>query len=220
VASNGTFWNHATVLAPRNGTTTHTASADGSGGSVVAGAPFTPTAGNLLVCVFAGAVTATTPAGWTLPTGGSAVNSTGMYVWWKIATGSDQIATTHNGSNYPVMLDFYEFKAGSVFAAATGTGAVTNGSAPDPVTGLSGTNWIGGAVCMDAASAGSPMSTTWASGVQAVDYHVPYVTTDGFEYSAVYSANDTATSKAIAATIANNYSASAQRLMYAVTVAA
>ena len=89
--------NRSLTQAPRNGTTSHTVS-------------FTPaTAGNLLVCVVEGAVTSTTPTGWTLPTGGSAINNTGLYVWYKTATAAEaSLTTTHNGSNYPAGFVIYD----------------------------------------------------------------------------------------------------------------
>src|SRR4051812_44300088 len=100
--------NHVAIAAPRNATTTHNGITPSSG-TVVAGTAFTPTAGRLLICLCEGAVTSTTPAGWTLPTGGSAINSTGLYVWYKTAAGSDTVSTTHNASNYPAVFDFYEY---------------------------------------------------------------------------------------------------------------
>src|SRR6478735_9379450 len=103
--------NHVAINTPRNATTTHTV--DPSTGTAANGTLFTPTAGNLLVCLVEGAVTSTTPTGWTLPTGGSAVNNTGHYVWYRTAAGGDTFTTTHNGSNYPVLFDFYEFASGS-----------------------------------------------------------------------------------------------------------
>ena len=104
--------NHAAIEAPRNGTTTHTVTP--SAGTAVAGTTFfTPTAGRLLVCLAEGSVTSTTPSGWTLPTGGSAINNTGLYVWYKTAAGNDSLTTTHNGSNYDVIFDFYEFPSGT-----------------------------------------------------------------------------------------------------------
>lgn len=221
VPSNGTFWNQATVSAPRNGTTGHTVGADGTGGTLSSGALFTPTAGRLLVCVVAGSVTSSTPAGWTLNGGASSINNTGLYMFWKIATGSDQIVTTHNGSNYPVAFDFYEFKAGSSVVAAVSTGSVTNGSTPtDSLTGLTGSNWIGCALCSNNTSATTEV-TTWASGTKVSDLWVAGGATDGYEYSLADFINDTSTTKTIpAATISNISTNSQQRVSFAVSVAA
>jgi hypothetical protein len=109
--------NHVTIAAPRNGTTSHTCDPTNAtgGGTVVTGSTFTPTSGRLLVVVCYGAVTFTTPSGWTLPTSGSAVNNGGLYVFYRTAAGSDPFTTTQNGSNYPVVFDIYEFATGSTF---------------------------------------------------------------------------------------------------------
>ena len=81
--------NRSLIQAPRNGTTSHTVS-------------FTPaTAGNLLVCVAEGAVTSTTPTGWTLP----AERVRGQqHRTLRLVQDRDRsriiVQTTHNGSNY------------------------------------------------------------------------------------------------------------------------
>lgn len=210
--------NHVTISAPRNGTTSHTVSP--SSGTVAAGSLFTPTAGNLLVVVVEGAVTSSTPSGWTLPAGGSAVNNTGLYVWYITAAGGDSLTTTHNGSNYPLAFDFYEFPAGSSFVnAASAVGVSSAGGAGPTLSGLTGTNWIAGAVGEDSFGASATMVSTWSAGVKAVDSYVASSPTDGYEYSLTYVEDSTATSAAYTVDITNS-ATSVERLMFAVNVAA
>lgn len=159
--------NQVTIAAPSNGTTTH--AVNPASGTAVAGSLFTPTAGRFLLLVVEGSVTSTTPSGWTLPTNGSAINNTGLYVWYKAsASGGDTISTTHNSSNYPVAFSFFEFPAGTTFvkaATATGTGL----SAANPtISALTGTNTVMGAAGV--AVFGGSNSATWNSpNVEAVD---------------------------------------------------
>ena len=128
-----TWINRSVVQGPRNGTTSHTVNFTAA------------TSGNLLVCVAEGAVTSTTPTGWTLQ--GSAVNWTGLYVWSKTATaGESSFSTTHNGSNYPVAFVIYEFAAGSTWSGdVSSTGGSSTAAHPN-LTGLTGTNMTWGTV--------------------------------------------------------------------------
>lgn len=214
-----TWLNHVAIAAPRNGTTTHTV--DPSSGTVVSGSLFTPTAGRLLVVSVEGAVTSTTPAGWTLPSGGSAVNFTGLYVWYRTAAGGDTFSTTHNTANYPVVFDIYEFPAGSTFSGAAGSTGVASGGAGPSVGSLTGTNMIMGTVGNEAFSTSSTGTVTWASGVEAIDTLVVLATTSGYLYSLTYLEDSVLTSSSIAATIsgASNLQATYERLMFAVQVA-
>ena len=120
------YTRHVAIAAPRNGGTTHTVHPDGTGGTVVDGSAFTPNSGRFLLCLVEGGVTSTTPTGWTLPTNGSAINNTGLYVFYRAsasATSADQVATTHNASDYQVIFDFYEFETGTAWVdAASATG--------------------------------------------------------------------------------------------------
>jgi len=178
--------NHVTIAMPRNGTVNNTVN-PASSGTVVNGSYFTPTAGNFLVCVVEGGVTATTPAGWTLNTNCSAINLTGLYAFMKTAAGSDTLVTVHNGSNYPVVFDFYEYAAGTTFIkAATVTGANVGSAAPGLAT-LSGTN-----VCVMSAVGGAQGSgigantTVWTGPTEQVDTNALFSSTDGYTYSAAY----------------------------------
>jgi hypothetical protein len=178
--------NRSLIQAPRNGTTSHAVS-------------FTPAAaGNLLVAIVEGAVTSTTPTGWTLPANGSAVNNTGLYVWYKTAAaGEASFSTTHNGANYPVGFVVYEFPAGSTFAAsASGTGLASSAANPN-LTGLTGTNLTYGAIGIADSSANGYTSTTWTatgSPVEDVDVDVVDSGTDGYGLSVAYVEANTASS--------------------------
>jgi hypothetical protein len=178
--------NRSLIQAPRNGTTTHTVS-------------FTPaTAGNLLVAIAEGAVTSTTPTGWTLPTNGSAVNNTGLYVWYKTATASESsFTTTHNGSNYPTGFVVYEFAAGSTFVASVaGTGIASSGANPN-LTGLTGTNLTFGVIGIADSPGNGYTSTAWTatgSPVEDVDVDVADSGTTGYGLSVAYVESNTATS--------------------------
>jgi hypothetical protein len=225
------FLNHVTIAAPRNAATTHSVSpstanvgttAIGTGvvaGSVVAGTLFTPTAGRFLLCVVEAAVTSTTPTNWTLPASGSAVNVTGLYVWYRAsAAGSDAITTTHNVTNYPAIFDFYEFASGSTFGTSTQATAVSNGGGAGPVlSGLTGTNWTAGAAGMGINTTTGTASVVWSSGTELVDSFVLNSGTDGYSYSLTYTPDNTATSQSYAATYTlTTNSATVERLVFAV----
>lgn len=213
--------NHVAISTPRNGTTTHTV--DPSTGTVVSGSVFTPTAGNLLVCAVQGGVTSTTPTGWTLPTGGSAVNATGCYVWWRTAAGGDTFSTTHNASNYAVAFDFYEFPAGSTFVKSVSAISVPNTSSAGPsITALTGTNLIVGQLGHGIASGNTAASVAWGSGVELIDYFLAFSTTDGIEYSMAYLEDSvlTSTTMSTTVTITGGIAGDNERLIYAVQVAA
>lgn len=211
--------NHVTIAAPRNGTTSHTV--DPSSGTVVAGATFTPTAGRMLVVVVEGAVTSTTPAGWTLPSGGSAINITGLYVFYLLsAAGSDTISTTHNASDYPVVYDFYEFVEGSSFvSAAAATGVDLQGGAGPSLSSLTGMNHLA-AVCGINFTASSGTGTmSWSRGLEAVDTYVVGGSADGYIYGSAYEAASYASSFSSASTELENESPigpTAERLVFAV----
>jgi hypothetical protein len=213
-----TWSNHVTIAGPRNGTTSHTI--DPNGGTVVAGANFTATAGRLLVACADGGVTSTTPSGWTLPTGGSAINQSGLYVWWRSAAGSDTFSSTHNASNYPVVFDIYEFAAGSSFvSSAASTGGSPTGATGPTLSGLTGTNWVA-AVAGQANASGEPSSSVaWNNGVEAADTSVVFSATDGYTYSLSYREDYASATAASTATITGNTSNFVERLVFAVNVA-
>lgn len=200
--------NRSLVQAPRNGTTTHTVAFTAA------------SAGNLLVAVAEGAVTSSTPTGWTLPAGGSAVNNTGLYVWYKTATaGEASFTTTHNGSNYPVGFLIYEFAAGSTFVKSiAGTGLSASAANPN-LTGLTGTNLLYGAGG-DGIVSGT-VSAVWSgtgSPVEDLDLSVPASGTDGYWLGVAYVESSTATSFQPTATLTGS-NATKEALTFAVNVA-
>jgi hypothetical protein len=206
--------NHAAIATPGNGTNSHTVTPNTT---AIAGTGFTPTAGNLLVLVVEGAVTSTTPTGWTL--GGSAINNTGLYVWYRVAAGNDSITTTHNGSNYPVVFDWYEFPAGTTWAGAANNNNVTSGSAGPTLSGLTGsTNFVAYSAATISTSTADNYSYTWSKGTEAVDTCAPRTTagTDGYMYSTAYQDNYAAATASAAATISGSYLANQERLVWAV----
>lgn len=209
-----------TIAAPRNGTTTHTVGPDS--GTVVTGTLFTPTAGNFLVCLAEGAVTSTTPAGWTLPTGGSAVANTGLYIWYRTAAGGDTFTTTHNGSNYPVVFSFYEFAAGTTFvSAAAATGIANTSTAGPTISGLTGTNLIMGVLGHGCGLDNTAASVAWGSGVEQVDTFVQNATTDGYLFSVAYLEDSALTSTTMSTTVTiTGTGSSNERLIFAVKVTA
>jgi hypothetical protein len=219
-----TWLNHVSIGAPRNGTSSHTVTP--SSGTVLSGTLFTPTAGRLLVVVVEGAVTASTPSGWTLPTGGSAVNNTGLYVWYRTAAGSDSLTTTHNGSNYPVVFDFYEFASGSTFSgSAASTGVPKSGGAGPTLSGLTGTNLTFGVAALPQTAGGAAEPTasfTWTSGTELVDVQVAPSGTDGYYFGVTYTEDNTASSASYNAShsYTNINVTSMERLVFGVKVAA
>lgn len=128
-----TWLNANSGIGVRNGTSSHTVSFS-----------FTSTAGNLLVFLVAGAVTHTDPSGtWTEQL--QPVSGCELSVFTKISTADTSITVDHNGSNYPVVWDVYEFPAGSTYLAGTSNipSAGTSGaprSWGDTLTGLPGTS--------------------------------------------------------------------------------
>jgi hypothetical protein len=115
------------------------------GGNTTATYTFTqPAAGNLLLAVVYGAVTSTTPAGWTLVQ--SAVNNGGLYVFsLASAVGTEtSFQSTHNGDgNYPTVAVIYEFPNGtSITTSAAGTNLNSIDPALPTVSGLSGTHLL------------------------------------------------------------------------------
>jgi hypothetical protein len=215
--------NHVAINAARNATTTHTNVDPASTGTVATGTAFTPTSGNLLVCFGYGAVTFTTPSGWTLATGGSVANIGGLYMFYRTASGTtaDRITTTHNGSNYPSMFDFYEFPAGSTFNKATNSsGVVFSGGAGPTLSSITGTNWLAAVVGYADSTATVP-TVTWSAGTELVDTGVAVSGTDGYVYGLAALDSSVLTSWSSAATLSSNpASNTCERLVVAVTAAA
>lgn len=214
--------NMVTINVARNGTTSHTVDPSTTG-TVVAGTAFTPTAGRLLLCLVEGAVTSTTPSGWTLPTNGSAVNNTGLYVFTKAAAGSDTISTTHNGSNYPIVVTFFEFASGSTFVKAATATSVTLAGANPTISSLTGTNWLGAAKATGVSSGLTYTSSTWSTGtptpVEIIDTGVAFATTDGYGFTVAEANASTATSWTPTGTMTGSGLLNCEALTFAVNVA-
>jgi hypothetical protein len=164
-----------------------------------------------------GAVTFTTPSGWTKPTNSGQINNGGLYVFYRTAAGSDTITTVNNSSNYPIMADFFEFAAGSTFVACAGSTGVASGGAGPTLSGLTGSNWIA-ATGGVGAQTGTSSSATWNTGVEATDFFVQNGATDGYEYSLTYLDGSVLTSASAAMTVPSQ-SNTAERLVFAVNVA-
>lgn len=214
-----TYLNHVTVKAARNGTTSHVVDPSSATG-VVDGTPFTPTAGRLLVCLVGGSVVNATPSGWTLPTNGAQVNMGGLYVFHRDAAGGDTVTLTHGtSSDYPIAVDFYEFAAGSTFVGAAGNVSVSSGGAGPTLSGLTGTNWLAGALNVSNPQTGAT-TISWSVGVEEVDVSEPQSGTDGYAYGLTVSEDFTGASYSTAATWTGATVHPAERLVFAVNVAA
>jgi hypothetical protein len=211
--------NFVAINAARNGTTTHTVNPS-AGIDVVAGSAFTPTAGRLLVIVTDAAVTSSTPAGWTLPAGGNAVNFTGLYVWHRLAAGSDTFSTTHNAPNCPAMFTILEFPATSAFFASVAATAQTATAANPTLPGLTGTTQVFGAAgWADNVTGGTTGSATWNSpNTELVDYND--LGADSYWFGLCYQENYAAASYAPTPTITVPAAGSGERLTFAVTAPA
>ena len=180
----GTVLNRVVFNNPGNGTNTSTVD-PASTSNVAAGTPFTPTAGRFLVVLAEGAVTSTTPTGWTLPVGGSAIQNTGLYAWYRNAAGGDTFTTTHNGTNYPMVFEVLEFAAGSSFLdAAAQVGIASNANTGPSISGLTGLNYLVGIVGQANPISVDTNTFTWSAGTKVSDVCHPGVGgIDGFNYS-------------------------------------
>lgn len=211
--------NRVTIAAPRNGTTTHSVDPS-SASNVVDGINFAPTTGRLLVCFAAGAVTSTTPSGWTLPTGGSAVSATGLYVWYRIAAGGDTFSTTHGGSDYPVVFDIYEFlEASTLLGSAAQADVAETGGAGPTLSGLAGTHLDFGVVCQNAGDSTNPLTCNWDMGTRQVVWSAlrgGSGPTDGYVYSLTYVEDSATSSAAFAATMIGDSLTLVERLVVSV----
>ena len=212
-----TFLNHVAIAEPRNGTNAHTADPS-SGTNDVAGTPFTPTAGRLLVCVVEGPVTSTTPSGWSIDPDGDAVSNTGLYVFYREAAGGDTFSTVHNGPDLPVMFDFYEFPEDSAFLTVNfEVGVSASGGAGPSISLPGGAHWVAGAVGQ--VVTGNPGSAvSWSAGTEATERYEAGGATDGYAYGLTYFDDFVGGSASVAATLGSGVVV--ERLMFAVTIAA
>lgn len=230
-AAPGGLMNHVVIAAPGNGTATHTVNPNGTGGTVVAGTAFTPTAGRLLLCVAEGAVTSTgtsggggstAPSGWSggaATSGYNAVNYSGLYLWYKTAAGSDSVTAYHNGSNYAVAFEFIEYSAGStVLGSASAVGVSASGGAGPSLTGLTGTYDAYAAIGQTVSSASGSYSVSWSAGTKILDtFKLNASSIDGYLLSTANIQNRTGASWSSTAT--STYTVTtAERLVWAIRV--
>ena len=194
-----------------NGTTSHTCSFTAA------------TNGNYLVAVVAGAVTFTTPPGWTLSA--FAVNNTALYVFTKIASaGENSFTTTHNGSNYAIRGIVYEFAAGTTFLGSNydlngGAGAVSGPT----LNGLTGTYTLFGARCHGLTLSSGTMDVTWTT-PSTSDYqeYVGAAANAGVGIAVAYQAGLSASSESLAYTMSyqNTANATGESLIFALDIPA
>jgi hypothetical protein len=179
-----TLWvNHVAIAMPREGDTVHDVN-PASSGTAVTGSYFTPTAGRFLVLIVEGAVTSTTPGGWTVEA--SAVNNTGLYAWSRTAAGSDTISTTHNASNYPAMFHWYEYASGSTWFGDVSSTTVTVSSVNPSLGSITGNPTVFG-VKVHAKPNANATSCSWdGSNIEIVDTNVVFSSTDGYEFFQCY----------------------------------
>lgn len=204
-------WVNRTVLtgssADQNGTTSHTCT-------------FTPAAaGNLLVAIVGGAVTSTTPSGWTLVT--SAINNCGLYVFTKTATlGESSFSTTHNGSDYAIQGIIYEFFAGSSCIGSNSSSSISSGSQTGPqVTSLSGTYTRFAARTMCISSPTAAASTSWTTPtIEDYDVLTPKTNTDGVYLTVAYDDSQIGSSFNPSANVTSNTGTTLEAIAFALSV--
>lgn len=225
--------NHVVIDMARNGTASHTVDpATAAGGTVVGGALFSPTSSRLLVCAAYGAVTsgsttgvpANAPTNWQKGT--EAVNNGGLYVWYRTAsaTTADRVIANHNGSNYPVVFEFWEFPAGTTWSGAVAAVNVSSGASGATLGSLTGTNMTFGLYGSSVFSGTGPTSVAWSTGTEQSDTFQARAgspATDGFAYSATAIEDDVAASRSFTPTFSGNGAGSlaAERIVFAVKVA-
>ena len=208
-------WVNRTVLSgssiDANGTASHTCTFTAA------------TSGNMLVAVVAGAVTFTTPSGWTL--GVVQVGDTGLYMFYKTASsGESSFSTTHNGSNYPIKGVVYEFAAGSSYIDGNNTaGMAYNATANGPqVTGLTGTYTRFAARSGAIASPSATSNCAWTlPGVEDYDDYVVAGSTDGVLLTIAYDDSQTGSSFNPSSNISTTFVVgSGEGIAFALTVVA
>lgn len=156
------------------------------------------TSGNYLVAVVAGAVTFSTPAGWTLLA--SAVNEATVYVFTKTATaGESSFTTTHNGSNYAIRGVVYEFPVGTTSLSANYQTGVGTGTVTTPaLSGLTGTYTLFGARAHGLTTSGGTIDATWITpSTEDYEVYVGASTIDGAGLSVAYADDMTVAAPAL-----------------------
>jgi len=203
-------WINRTVLSgasvAANGTTSHTCT-------------FTPaTSGNFLVAVVAGAVTFTTPSGWSLSD--FMVGNAGLYVFYKTATsGESSFSTTHNGSNYAIQGVVYEFQAGTTYLGGESTASSSMTLNAPTVTGLTGTYSRFSARGWGQSTSGAVTSCAWTlPAIEDYDVTVPAASQDGIFLTIAYDDGATGSSFTANSTMTTNQSGSGEAIAFALTV--
>ena len=193
------FINHVALSMPRNGTTAHTIDPSASGaGTVVAGTRFTPTPGRLLLMIQVGDTAGSTiSSGWTTPGYPLPIDSS---VWgtvrYRTADGSDTWTLTHTNTNVPIIVDVYEFAAGCTFEVYAANPLQARGVATN-LMGLTGRNCLVSCAFQRpwwAVGEDAPVTWSWDSGVELVDFHDFAAATPGYSYTATYVEESTASS--------------------------
>lgn len=201
-------WVNRTVLTgssvDQNGTTSHTCT-------------FTPAmSGNLLIAIIGGAVTSTTPSGWTLVT--SAINNCGLYVFTKTATlGESSFSTTHNASDYAIQGTVYEFFAGSSIIGNNASSTISSGSQTGPqVTSLTGTYTRFAARTMCITSPTAAASAVWTTpAIEDYDVVTPQSNHDGVYLTIAYDDNQTGSSFNPSANVTSNTGTTLEAIAFA-----
>lgn len=207
-------WRQRTVLSGSsinaNGTTSHTCTFTAA------------TSGNFLVAIVAGAVTFTTPGGWTLLT--YSVGNGGLYVFTKTASSSESsFSTTHNASNYPIKGVVYEFVTGTSAIGSNSTTGMTETATGPQVSSLTGTYTRFSARGWVMANTNSSSSTVWTlPSVEDYDDYAPDggASNDGIALTIAYDDNSTGSSFNPSSTMtATNTGGSGEGVSFALNVA-
>jgi hypothetical protein len=208
------LWVNRTVLSgssvDENGTTKHTCTFT------------TATQGNYLVAVVAGAVTFTTPAGWTLID--SAISNAAIYLFVKTAAGGESsFETTHNASNFLIKGVVYEFMAGTTIigSANDNSQAYNSGETGPQVSSLTGTYSRFSARCLNLENSNSTFSTAWTlPTVEDYDSGSPFDSNDGVGLTIAYDDGSTGASFDPSSNISssNNSNPNGQGIAFALSI--
>lgn len=205
--------------------TTGRVSDPASGGTVLAGTRFTPTAGRLLLCVGSGAVNQTLPSGspWTLPTNGDAVSNGGHFLFTKTAAGggNDSLTFNSNGTGaWPTIHTFLEFVSGvSLLGVAKATGVASGGTGPVLAMAAGTKSVYAGANGIIGGTSGS-ITFTWDQGVEVVDVSTPSpdgsIQGSGLGINLVQDTTSTSMSQAATAAYSGTSTVGLERLIWAI----
>lgn len=180
------------------------------------------TAGNELVVVIGGAVTFTTPSGWTLRQ--SAINNCGLYVFTKTASSSESsFDTTHNSTNYAIRGVVYEFPSGTSYINGANNSSQTATTSTPVVSSLTGTYTTFSARTWDMTHSNSTASCAWTlPSVEDYDVYQAYTGQDGVALTIAYDDDQTGTSLTPSSVItaSNSGATTGEGVAFALTVPA